>query len=80
MKSVFLWSLLLVSSGLTGQSSLSLQGVVTCQHNDPLPGAVVHIESLGMGTVTEEDGAFQIKNIPSGKYLVEVSFLGYEPG
>ncbi|PRZ02245.1 iron complex outermembrane receptor protein [Marinilabilia salmonicolor] len=79
MKSVFLWLLLLVSSGLTGQSSLSLQGVVTCQHNDPLPGAVVHIKSLGLGTVTDEDGAFLIKNISSGKYVVEVSFLGYEP-
>lgn len=79
MRSVFLLFLLLVGLVLRGQSQSMLKGVVTCQHNDPLPGAVVHIGSLGIGAVAGQDGTFQIENIPSGKYVVEASFLGYEP-
>lgn len=72
---VLLWPGML----LPGQSGFPLTGVVTCQHNDPLPGAVVHIEALNKGVITEANGQFQIKNIPPGKHVVEVSFLGYQP-
>lgn len=70
---------LILSLGSQAQSDFTLSGNVTCQHNDPLPGAVVQIDALMKGCVTGEDGEFQIKNIPPGKYVVEVSFLGYQP-
>lgn len=72
-------ALLWPSIFLTGQSTFSLNGTVTCQHNDPLPGAVVQIEALNKGVVTNENGQFQIENIAPGKYVVEVTFLGYQP-
>ena len=32
---------------------------------------------LNKGAISKQDGSFQINNIPSGKYLVEISYIGY---
>ena len=69
---------LLISLELGAQSDLSLTGVVTCQHNDPLPGAVIQVGTSGRATVSGEDGRFRLDHLTPGIYVVEVSFLGYE--
>lgn len=33
--------------------------------------------SLVSGTITAQDGTFELKNIPNGKYVVKIGFLGY---
>ncbi|MGM0375839.1 MAG: TonB-dependent receptor, partial [Bacteroidota bacterium] len=78
MKYVFLILFLFIIPLLHAQSNFSLNGTVTCRHNDPLPGAVVQIEGLNKWAVTDKDGKFRINNVPSGSYVVEVTFLGYE--
>ena len=45
--------------------------------NEPLQGASVYFHDLKQGTSTNAGGAFKIQNIPQGRYLVEISFLGY---
>ncbi|MCT4603425.1 MAG: TonB-dependent receptor [Marinifilum sp.] len=42
-----------------------------------LPGVNIVIESLNLGTATNGKGEYLIKNIPSGKYKLNVSFIGY---
>ena len=56
----------------------SIKGRVTdAQSGKPLVGASVYLHELRTGTVTGADGTFQTAEIPSGTYLMEVSFMGY---
>lgn len=34
---------------------------------------------LAGGTITNPDGSFQLENIPNGRYILKITFLGYKP-
>lgn len=44
----------------------------------PLVGAAIFIHDVNKGAVSDNNGVFKTANIAAGKYLVEVSFTGYE--
>lgn len=46
----------------------------------PLPGVniIVTKDSILLGTSTNADGEFSIKNVPIGKYTIQASFIGYK--
>jgi TonB-dependent starch-binding outer membrane protein SusC len=44
----------------TSKALLVYQGTVTDDHNDPLPGVYVYLEDSATGSVTDENGHFQI--------------------
>ena len=47
--------------------------------NAPLIGATIYISDLKVTTISNSDGEFLIRNIPSkGKFLVEVRYVGYK--
>jgi iron complex outermembrane receptor protein len=59
-------------------SSVSLKGVVRdAASGKPLAGASVFLNELKTGVVTNDSGYFQLINLPGGKHLVEISFIGY---
>jgi outer membrane receptor protein involved in Fe transport len=69
-----LLSILLISS-VTGK----IQGTVVDEKTrEPIPYANVVIMNTEMGAATDGDGNFFILNVPSGKYTVEFSYLGYQ--
>ncbi|MBI1781831.1 MAG: TonB-dependent receptor [Sphingobacteriales bacterium] len=43
----------------------------------PLAGVSVYFNDLKTGAVTDAEGNFSVNNIPSGKHLVEISYVGY---
>jgi hypothetical protein len=47
-----------------------------CNTNKPLVGATVMIEGTKKGTFTNENGAFEIKDVAMGKYKLKISSLG----
>ncbi|NJN33891.1 MAG: carboxypeptidase-like regulatory domain-containing protein [Saprospiraceae bacterium] len=49
------------------------------QSESPLVGAAVQIAGSNpiLGAVADENGNFEIKNVPTGRHLLTVSFLGY---
>lgn len=57
-----------------------IKGKITdAKTNEPLSGATVYISDLKATTVSNANGEFLIKNIPSkGKFLVEVRYVGYK--
>ena len=56
----------------------SLSGKITGVHtNSPLHGASVYIPDLKAGTSADEGGNYALRNLPAGRYLVEVSFVGF---
>lgn len=52
--------------------------VIDEKTKEPLFGASVYFNDLSTGAATQNDGTFVISNIPEGKHLVEISFIGYK--
>ncbi|PIP55276.1 MAG: hypothetical protein COX07_00745 [Bacteroidetes bacterium CG23_combo_of_CG06-09_8_20_14_all_32_9] len=62
------------------QNAGSLKGrVLDALSKQPLPGCNVYIDADGSktGTITNADGMFTIKPLPSGTYQVNFSYVGY---
>jgi outer membrane receptor protein involved in Fe transport len=65
-----------ISAGVTGKVS----GVVIDEKTDqPLVGATVRVNGTSLATKTDVDGEYFIINVPSGKYDITVSSVGFEP-
>lgn len=47
-------------------------------NEDRLPFANVYILGTTMGAITDEDGFFEILDVPYGNYILQVSFTGYK--
>lgn len=83
MKKLFL--LLLFIPGIIssyGQYKQNIRGIVTDQASKvSLPGANVSIRDGDKiyGTITNEKGEFEFREIPIDRYEISVSFMGYEP-
>jgi CarboxypepD_reg-like domain len=61
------------------QAQSVLRGKVVSEENKkPLPSASVYLNNTSMGSITNEQGVFFIGNIPSGKFRLIVSCVGYE--
>jgi iron complex outermembrane receptor protein len=64
--------------GTRKQARTTLTGkVIDSRNNVPLAGATVYVNDLKIGVATDADGTFTLNNIPAGKHLVEISFVGY---
>ena len=53
--------------------------VVDAESDEPLMGAHVWLVDLGLGDVVAYDGAFAVPALPTGRYVVRVSHVGYVP-
>ena len=67
----------------TCNSQYNINGKIVDQQNQPLPFANIILyeikeDTSALGTVSGENGEYEIKNIPSGMYRLEVSMLGFE--
>lgn len=56
----------------------SLKGKITdkASHN-PLPGATIYLPDLHVGASADAQGNYTIKNLPKGKFVVEIHYIGY---
>lgn len=64
--------------GALAQDLSSISGtVVDAQTKKSLPGAVVYLAHTSIGTMANADGSFSLEKIPTGKYNLIVSMLGY---
>ncbi len=76
--------LLFFLSGIALAQPKSIQGIVSdARSGQPLPGANIVISKLGQvdfqrGDATDENGRFEIKNLPFGTYSIRISYIGYE--
>lgn len=61
-----------------GDYSNSLSGkVVDKATHTPLPGATVYLPDLRVGAAADAQGNYVINNLPKGKYVVDVHYIGY---
>ena len=69
------------SKNSSGKNSVtgSLSGtVVDGQTGTALSGATIFIHDIKILTITGNDGNYRTASVPTGTYLVEVSFVGYK--
>ena len=52
--------------------------ILDASNQQPLEQVSVYFPQLEKGTVTDNSGAYQINNLPSGTFKIVVSFLGYQ--
>jgi len=78
MRKLLLWVVLLLSFSARAQHTLHMV-VKDDQTKLPLAGATAYIADLKKGGVSDTSGHIIIKNIPSGKYEIKLSMVGYLP-
>lgn len=54
-----------------------ITGKITDQDNLVLPGATVYVPDLNKGTVTNNNGIYELTNLPNGKITIQFSYVGY---
>lgn len=73
-------ALLLVLAGAVEAQEGSIQGVVLDAAGErPLAATQVHIPELGIGSLTDQNGRFQLSGVPAGTREIRVERLGYAP-
>jgi len=55
-----------------------IKGTVTDLNNEPLTGANVFLVQQNKGTITDTQGQFILTDLPSGKIIIQISFIGYQ--
>jgi iron complex outermembrane receptor protein len=76
MRKIF-FILFLVFSNLT-LSQNNISGTVTNEEKKPLLGVQIYIEKLHLGTTSDENGYFELQNIPNGDHQIIFSYLGFK--
>ncbi|MFV0420576.1 MAG: TonB-dependent receptor [Dysgonomonas sp.] len=77
---IFIGCVLFSTATMLAQSpSGNIKGMVCDSENGAeLIGASIHINSVNRSGVSDENGEFSFNNIPEGKYLLQISFMGYQ--
>ena len=72
-------SLLLFLSVIKADPTGFVKGkIIDINSQLPLAGANIIIKSTSIGTISDDDGYFSIKDIPNGNYSISVSYIGYK--
>ena len=84
MKKVMSTFLVALASSLTIMAADSpkygqLKGRILDNEKNPLPGAVVIIDSNKLSAVTDLDGFFSFANLSSGNHNLKVTYIGFLP-
>ena len=72
-------TLILLIFSLDAFSQGSISGrIFNPVNNNPVPFANVLVMETELGAISDEDGFYEIKNVPPGLYNVRASFVGYK--
>jgi len=64
----------------SSQAFATLTGQIVEEfENEPIAGAAVFLQGINIGTITGINGKFTLKNIPPGKYKLEIRAISYLP-
>jgi len=77
MKSIFMYCLAMLCS-LNIYAQHTFKAIIKDAKKNPLPGATVNIKTLKQSVVADSNGFVTIKNIPTGKFEVMFSHVGFE--
>ena len=72
------FSLLFITISTIATAQQKISGIVTDTNNKPLYGVEVFIEELQKGTSTNDEGYYEITNLPNNTLHITTIYLGYE--
>jgi hypothetical protein len=78
LRLLFLFALSLSAAQAQSLTSTLRGNVRDFDTQNPLLGAAVQVTSSEKGTVTNSEGDFRFDQLPTGRYTLRVSFLGYQ--
>lgn len=67
-----------IAISASAQQTKSISGLIIDEKSEPVIGASIVVPGTTLGTVTNIDGKFSIKGIPSGIKSVQISYIGYQ--
>jgi iron complex outermembrane receptor protein len=77
-KTVLFVTLIFFWGNIFSQSKYSFSGKITdARTGAPLAGASIYFADLRTGAASNNEGVYNLSTIPAGKYLVEITHLGY---
>ena len=80
MKHLFTITMLMIAMYSFGQNGIIKGKIMDKQSEVPLAGAtVVILNSNNMSALSDENGNFQIQNVPLGRQIISVTYTGYAP-
>ena len=56
-----------------------VKGVIKTSDGQPAPYVNVALKEINKGTITADDGSFNIKNVKAGNYTLITTFVGFQP-
>lgn len=72
--------LVFLAKVVSAQNGVIAGRVIDKQSERPISGAtIVVINSTNLNAISNENGIFQIKNVPLGRQAISISFIGYTP-
>lgn len=74
---VLLLFALFISTLSWAQNKGTINGKVTDENGQPLPGATVTIRQSGVSTISDDNGMFSFSNVKTGRTTIVVSFVGF---
>ncbi len=75
---IFLLVVSILTFSSTYAQEVTLSGSVTSE-NSPAPFVNIYLKNTELGTSSNENGWYELKNIPPGKYTLIASTIGYIP-
>lgn len=69
---------LILFIGFKAFSQNSLSGTITDKEaNSTLSGVSIYLPDIHRGAITDKDGNYKLTQLPAGKFLVEIRYVGY---
>ena len=76
MKRILIISVMvLLVQAINAQNKIT--GKISDQDNKPLIGATIFIPDMNKGTVSDQNGNYEIINLPNGRIKIQYSFIGF---
>ncbi|MCE5345003.1 MAG: TonB-dependent receptor [Bacteroidales bacterium] len=76
MKKIFIICIMVLLYHVANAQN-TITGKITDQNNLPLPGSTIYIPDLNKGTVADNNGTYELTNLPNGKIKIQFSYIGY---
>ncbi|MFP4543049.1 MAG: TonB-dependent receptor [Candidatus Kapaibacterium sp.] len=75
--SVALLCLIMAGSVSFAGTNFSIKGKVKNAEGKPVAGASVRIDKTVLGDVADKNGEFEIKNVPAGRQILQITSVGF---
>ena len=77
ISTIFLGLFSIFNAMAQGQQTGRLSGKITNARSSPVASSSIHLLNTNLATVSDDQGRFEFQNVPAGKYILQVSSVGY---